>query len=524
MKLRINEKDTSMKYKTYGNIEKCFDILVNEKGYSKEEAQDIIDHILADYKYNPNSINSLSRQINLVLSKDEYEKEFGITERYIRLREKETPNIEVKHEGILEVPEGKKVDELPYSHFEKLAKKKGLSKITRALNNLQVWNKNDDKDLSKWAGDMIDKLNKKLKKDEGVIHRAYNLDNDESRRKEIADTFGHNFTPDNHILICRDNKPLNIQVGKKYKCTACNDQRVEVVSIDDVYTDDRGDTASITVLYRGKMYAVASTQLYESYNAKDVKVSINEDLYNIIYDVDSEDGYTYTEEEMFKGSWTDLQNLIKQMKSNGCYNIDANAIYDEEDFEESLKESVYTDMGFSNRKEYLNSLADDYGVDIQTVYDLASVLGPDEDFDALVTELEDLMYNGEDTFKSFDQELHYDLLHYNYVVCDKDVDIFDFIIVHFDTYEDAIHCVFNNLGWFVSDCVLYDTRKHLKITYVADKLDISKLDTGKNTVYDLDDFKSNPLRFIDKYTVGEDTSIENARKILDMCEVSTEKY
>lgn len=74
--------------------------------------------------------------------------------------------IDVKHEGILEVPEGKNVDDLPLSHFEKLAKKKGLSKITKALNNLQVWNKNDDPKLSKWAGDMIDKLNKKLKKDE----------------------------------------------------------------------------------------------------------------------------------------------------------------------------------------------------------------------------------------------------------------------------------------------------------------------------------------------------------------------
>lgn len=79
--------------------------------------------------------------------------------------------IEVKHEGILEVPEGKKVDQLPMSHFEKLAKKKGLGKITKALNNLQVWNKNDDPELSKWAGNMIDKLNKKLKKDESVSKR-----------------------------------------------------------------------------------------------------------------------------------------------------------------------------------------------------------------------------------------------------------------------------------------------------------------------------------------------------------------
>jgi hypothetical protein len=85
------------------------------------------------------------------------------------LREKNV-EIEVKHEGILEVPDGKNVDDLPFSHFEKLAKKKGLSKITKALNNLQVWNKKKDPKLSKWAGNMIDKLNKKLKKDESFVN------------------------------------------------------------------------------------------------------------------------------------------------------------------------------------------------------------------------------------------------------------------------------------------------------------------------------------------------------------------
>ena len=86
----------------------------------------------------------------------------------LRINEKETPNIEVKNKGVLEVPEGKNVDDLPLSHFVKLANKKGLSKITKALNNLQVWNKNDDPKLSKWAGNMIDKLNKKLNKDESI--------------------------------------------------------------------------------------------------------------------------------------------------------------------------------------------------------------------------------------------------------------------------------------------------------------------------------------------------------------------
>lgn len=86
-------------------------------------------------------------------------------ESYKKLHEQDV-EIEVKHKGILEVPEGKNVDDLPVSHFVNLAKKKGLSKITKALNNLQVWNKNDDPKLSKWAGDMIDKVSKKMEKED----------------------------------------------------------------------------------------------------------------------------------------------------------------------------------------------------------------------------------------------------------------------------------------------------------------------------------------------------------------------
>ena len=49
----------------------------------------------------------------------------------------------------------------------------------------------------------------------------------------------------------------------------------------------------------------------------------------------------------------------------------------------------YTDHGYATRRDYLLSLADDTGVDIQTVFMLADLLGPDEDFDGLVTSLED---------------------------------------------------------------------------------------------------------------------------------------
>lgn len=52
--------------------------------------------------------------------------------------------------------------------------------------------------------------------------------------------------------------------------------------------------------------------------------------------------------------------------------------------------SVYTDNGYKNRKDYLKNLADEMGIDTDTVFMMASVLGASEDFDGLVTSLEDM--------------------------------------------------------------------------------------------------------------------------------------
>lgn len=51
--------------------------------------------------------------------------------------------------------------------------------------------------------------------------------------------------------------------------------------------------------------------------------------------------------------------------------------------------SVYTDNGYKDRNDYLNTLAEDFGIDIMVVYSLASVLGESEDFDGLLSTLED---------------------------------------------------------------------------------------------------------------------------------------
>ena len=50
---------------------------------------------------------------------------------------------------------------------------------------------------------------------------------------------------------------------------------------------------------------------------------------------------------------------------------------------------VYQENGYKNRKDYLMQIGDDYGADPQTVFELANVLGPNEDFDGLVSALED---------------------------------------------------------------------------------------------------------------------------------------
>ena len=56
--------------------------------------------------------------------------------------------------------------------------------------------------------------------------------------------------------------------------------------------------------------------------------------------------------------------------------------------------NVYQENGYDSREDYLQSLADDLGIPIDAVLSLAEVLGPDEDFDGLVSSLEDAADGG----------------------------------------------------------------------------------------------------------------------------------
>jgi len=55
-----------------------------------------------------------------------------------------------------------------------------------------------------------------------------------------------------------------------------------------------------------------------------------------------------------------------------------------------MSNDVYVLNGYRDRKDYLESMAGEYGVSDEKVALLADILGPDEDFDGLVSSLEDL--------------------------------------------------------------------------------------------------------------------------------------
>lgn len=88
------------------------------------------------------------------------EKKYLSELKNIYTREQDTKDIEVEHPGILEVPEGKSVEDLGEEHFKALAKKKGWDAISKALMNLVRWNEKKNPSLSSWAHGMQRKLSK----------------------------------------------------------------------------------------------------------------------------------------------------------------------------------------------------------------------------------------------------------------------------------------------------------------------------------------------------------------------------
>lgn len=60
---------------------------------------------------------------------------------------------------------------------------------------------------------------------------------------------------------------------------------------------------------------------------------------------------------------------------------------------ELINGQPYIEQGYKNRTEYLFAMSEEYDVPIETVYAVAELLGRNEDFDGLISALED--YNND---------------------------------------------------------------------------------------------------------------------------------
>ena len=54
-----------------------------------------------------------------------------------------------------------------------------------------------------------------------------------------------------------------------------------------------------------------------------------------------------------------------------------------------MDKNIYEQNGYADKDDYMTCLSEDYGVPIEDVYSLAEMLGESEDFDGLVSALED---------------------------------------------------------------------------------------------------------------------------------------
>ena len=61
----------------------------------------------------------------------------------------------------------------------------------------------------------------------------------------------------------------------------------------------------------------------------------------------------------------------------------------EQEIDQAIRADVYQENGYKNRTEYLWSLTEDHNVSIETVHLYSDLMGPSEDFDGLVSALEE---------------------------------------------------------------------------------------------------------------------------------------
>ena len=212
MKLTIKESNQENKYQLLGRlVSDCKYYLGGGYGAEKHLWAKSVEDQIAKMKEIYNSLDVKPEWLTMQ-DIEHYEKEM----KKVKLSKNESlstaktikeqkADIEVENPGILEVPEGKNVEDLPIKHFVDIANRKGLSTVTRALNNLQVWNKNKNKSLSKWAGNMIDKVTKRYENQKKNESFKRHINESVDTKLEDIDYIMYNDLPEYNVEMITDN-------------------------------------------------------------------------------------------------------------------------------------------------------------------------------------------------------------------------------------------------------------------------------------------------------------------------------
>ena len=278
----------------------------------------------------------------------------------------EAVEIEVENPGVLEVPEGKNVEDLPIKHFVALANKKGLSTITKALNNLQVWNKNKNKPLSKWARDMIDKVTKRVenqKKESLIREFSSNFDGTEFGEVEFYSDDLYKWKDEDSIISAIEaHSPIDINVyGVEFEPSHNLVITYEVRTED--YDEDRIEAIVIDSLEKLEDRIRDARPKYgESLSVKDVRALVNDNTaMNILSDIER------IERNRFSSTKYEFQHNRKQVKNKvkEINDIISNKISDIEDADneyvsafESCGRNVYEDVNNLSNSELITEIKD----------------------------------------------------------------------------------------------------------------------------------------------------------------------
>ena len=382
MKLYVQEKDQSQDYQLLGRlVSDCKYYLGGGYGAEKHLWAKSVEDQIAKMKDIYNKLDTKPEWLTMKdiehyekeMKKVKYSKNESVRNR--KLFREQQANIEVENPGVLEVPEGKNVEDLPIKHFVAIADKRGLSTVTRALNNLQVWNKNKNKPLSKWAGDMIDKVTKRFEnqqKNESINRVTNEVFSRDYIDALIADmeVIGYNYegTDNRGNLIFNsidgnstqafpdwDEVKTYLETGSfPYTFESCKSDR----NLNEFSSNFDGTEFGEVEFYSDKLYNYSEQYLINKIqNLSPIDINIYsvdfETSHNLVvnYEVKQEDYDPERIEQIIIGILERIEdmNKVESVKNKQCtedYDIDFNAITIPEDERyEYIKSKTVLDSG-----------------------------------------------------------------------------------------------------------------------------------------------------------------------------------